>query len=557
MTDHIRIGDVSPRVQYVADGVQAVFTYPFPIFAAGDLDVWLDAVRQEAGFVVAGAGASAGGTVTFDAAPAAGVRVTLRRRLAIQRVSDFQEGGDFRARTINDELDLLTAAVQQVAEDADRALHLEPSDTGATVLPARAARAGRFLAFDADGNPSAAIPTTFVAAGLTPADALKMQRANAAGTAWELRTPAEMRADIAAPGTAVANTFTQKQTIAASGDGEGVLAVRETAKTGSHVQASFLSPLLETGVGRTVTWLFGKADSANSGFVVEYTNWPASTSITLLRHVGAEANRGLAVDARGHVALGAPYIAGQAAFVAEPVAAQVNFLKAKGGATGTPAVLEAAGADTNIGIDLNTRGAGALRVNGAVLLDAGENIPVARLGAGAGASAATFWRGDGQWATPAGGGNVSGPASSSDFGLALFDGASGTLLRAGPAPGTAGHVLTSNGAGLAPSFQAPPGIADGAITTAKLADGAVTVAKIAANAVATDGANVGAGAGVFKDKSGTVLRLRTLKAEKVTQGTGTVITGADLAILASADELTIRLTVTMGESSGGSGGGGA
>ena len=33
MAEHITIGDVAPRVQYVADGVLADFTFPFPIFA--------------------------------------------------------------------------------------------------------------------------------------------------------------------------------------------------------------------------------------------------------------------------------------------------------------------------------------------------------------------------------------------------------------------------------------------------------------------------------------------------------------------------------------------
>ncbi len=153
MADHIQIGDVSPRIQYVANGAQAQFTYPFPIFAAADMEVYLDAAKQGTGFTVVGAGASAGGSVTFAAAPASGVVVTLRRQIAIKRTSDFQESGEFRARAINDELDYQTAALQQVSDDVARSVRLSPTDAAADLtLPDKAARAGRFLACDADGK---------------------------------------------------------------------------------------------------------------------------------------------------------------------------------------------------------------------------------------------------------------------------------------------------------------------------------------------------------------------------------------------------------------------
>ena len=59
-------------------------------------------------YQITGAGASAGGEVTFVVAPADTVSVTLVRRLAIQRISDFQASGEFRAKVINDELDFQT-----------------------------------------------------------------------------------------------------------------------------------------------------------------------------------------------------------------------------------------------------------------------------------------------------------------------------------------------------------------------------------------------------------------------------------------------------------------
>ena len=156
MADHIQIGDIAPRKQYTADGEQVLFTYPFPIFKAADLEVYLDDTLQDTGFAVTGAGEDLGGEVTFDAAPSDGVAVTLRRRLTIARQSDFQESGAFRAQVINDELDFLTAALQQIADDARRSVQLSPTDPDVVLtLPDRTTRAGAFLAFDAEGTPIA------------------------------------------------------------------------------------------------------------------------------------------------------------------------------------------------------------------------------------------------------------------------------------------------------------------------------------------------------------------------------------------------------------------
>jgi hypothetical protein len=153
MAEHIRIGDVAPRVQYVGDGALAAFTFPFPIFQADELEVRLDGVLLAGGYAVSGAGSSAGGTVTLAAVPADGSTVTLRRRIRIERTTDFQDNGVLRARTLNDELDHLVAALQEHREELAGALRQDPAEVGGVLtLPLRTARANRLLGFDGVGD---------------------------------------------------------------------------------------------------------------------------------------------------------------------------------------------------------------------------------------------------------------------------------------------------------------------------------------------------------------------------------------------------------------------
>ena len=146
---HITVGDISPRIQYIANGTQTVFSYPFAIFKPADMAVYLGDALQSGGFTVAGAGRSKGGTVTFGAAPAKGRVVTLRRELEISRTTDFQENGEFRSKVLNDELDYQTAVLQQVNEEVSRSVRHAPTSAATVSLTFPEPAANRLVGWNA------------------------------------------------------------------------------------------------------------------------------------------------------------------------------------------------------------------------------------------------------------------------------------------------------------------------------------------------------------------------------------------------------------------------
>lgn len=150
----IDISDVLRRVVYAPNGT-GPYQFTFEVLTQTDIAVYRGStlLTLTTDYTVS-LNVDGTGSVTL-VATAGTENVTLVGDRGIARSTDFVTGGDLLANSLNEELDAQTIFNQQTYELALRGLKApvyDPTDINMT-LPTKTSRAGKTLAFDANGNP--------------------------------------------------------------------------------------------------------------------------------------------------------------------------------------------------------------------------------------------------------------------------------------------------------------------------------------------------------------------------------------------------------------------
>lgn len=158
----IDISNTTRRIVYTGSAGVGPYAFSFEVLAQTDIAVYFNytELTLTTDYTVT-VNADGTGSVTIvtgtnvPTTPDADDRITIVGDRDIERTTDFTTGGPLFATSLNDEFDSQTIFVQQVQEQADRALRAPNTDPSNIdmVLPNNVDRANKTLAFDADGNP--------------------------------------------------------------------------------------------------------------------------------------------------------------------------------------------------------------------------------------------------------------------------------------------------------------------------------------------------------------------------------------------------------------------
>lgn len=201
----------TPRNTYTATAGQTDFTIGFEFFAVADVKAYKNGTlltynaspSTNSQYSLVGTASSSddayefggGGTLKLGGGGAsANDIIVIIRDIAITRTSDFSSTGTLDVKSINTQLDQLTAIVGDLKGQTDRSVKLLDTDTAAATvtLPAKATRQDKIMGFDSNGN----IETTVSSAGLATLSGIANDISVVAGISSDVSTVSSNNANI-------------------------------------------------------------------------------------------------------------------------------------------------------------------------------------------------------------------------------------------------------------------------------------------------------------------------------------------------------------------------
>ena len=452
----ITVNAVHRRVQYTGNGSNlGPFSFSFKVLAAGDIKVSEGTTTKTVTtHYTTSLNADGTGTVTFTSgnAPANNAIVTIESDQAIERTTDYSTGGDFTAASINDALDRLTINDQQIETLLSRNIQLPAtvnrttSGTGTSgplffpYADTASDQASKLIAYDSNGT---ALETT---TGRVNTVAVSNVAVDGSGNSQSATVSFNSTTGALALGVPVGSNGAGGSTGSQGPDGVGGLPYTfSTTTTDSDPGAGQIR--LNNGTLGSVSQIFiddSTAASGNPDVSAFILTWDDSTQtsdrgqVTITKK-SAQQNfatykiSGASTDASGYVKLAVTHVVSSGSF-SNSDAVLVSFVR-----TGNAGSLD-----------------DPMTTRGDIIVRDSSNA-TARLAAG---SANTVLTSDGtdpayaQVATAMiadDAVSLAKMASGTDGNLITYD-ASGNPAHV--ATGSSGQVLTSNGAGAAPTFSA-------------------------------------------------------------------------------------------------------
>lgn len=155
------ISSTTNRVSYTGNGATVDFSFPYYFLANADLVVIKRTIADgtetlqtlTTDYTVAGAGVSAGGTVTMVSAPSSAYQIVIYRDPAITQSVDLVENDPLPVEdAVEKPLDKLTMICQRLADRVSRAFRLSDGDTSGASTTLPTPEASKVIGWDAAGT---------------------------------------------------------------------------------------------------------------------------------------------------------------------------------------------------------------------------------------------------------------------------------------------------------------------------------------------------------------------------------------------------------------------